>query len=178
MPRPVELVAHDPRWAAVAISEAARLAGAARPIAIAIHHIGSTAVEGLAAKPVIDLLAVAASLADLDAVQSAWQILGYVSRGENGIAGRRYFTLNECESGLRKVHLHGYPADHPALHRHLAFRDLLRSQPQLAAAYAREKQRCAALHRSDSAAYEACKAPWVERAVAEAMDSATFPDAD
>lgn len=169
MTRPVALAPHDPQWAvrAAALIEALR---AAAPEALrALHHIGSTAVPGLAAKPVIDLLGEAESLAAIEAARPALEALGWRWRGENGAAGRRYFTRDDPETGARGVHLHVYAAGDPALAWHLAFRDRLRADPATAAAYAREKQRCAALHPDDSGAYAACKKAWTDGVAAEAV---------
>jgi GrpB-like predicted nucleotidyltransferase (UPF0157 family) len=172
MPRPVALAPHDPQWSVRAAALIAALQAAAPGVFLALHHIGSTAVPGLSAKPVIDLLGEVESLAGIEAVRSALAGLaglGYRWRGENGVAGRRYFTLDDPESGVRAVHLHVYAAGDPALAWHLAFRDRLRAEPATAAAYEGEKARCAALHPDDSGAYAACKKAWTDGVAEEAV---------
>jgi GrpB-like predicted nucleotidyltransferase (UPF0157 family) len=166
-PIPVVLAPYDPMWPQMAVdrSEQLRVLG---PTLVTVHHIGSTSVPGLAAKPVIDLLPVVTDLADLDLQREHIAALGYVWHGEFGISGRRYCTLSDA-TGLRLVQLHFSCENSPDIERHIAFRNYLRAHPREAAAYEKEKRRARDLHPSDSHAYTDEKAGWIRRAEAKAL---------
>ncbi len=170
MPPPfaVKLEPHDPRWATAADAEGRRLLGASFSLE-EVHHIGSTAIPGIVAKPIIDLLAVALSLPHLDNERSSIEALGYVWHGEYGLTGRRYCTLTDKLTGERRVQLHCYAQEDSSITRHLAFRDHLRAFPNLAAAYQEEKVRCVSLNPNDSHAYTDCKSQWVQRVETQAL---------
>lgn len=166
---PVELQPHDPQWALAAEREAERLRSALGDTLLRVHHIGSTSIPGLLAKPILDLIPVVRSLAALDAAQGALEQLGYDWWGEFGLPGRRYCGLDDAVRGKRLVQLHCYAGGSPEVTRHLAFRDHLRSRPDLVAEYEAVKRRCVAVHRQSSHDYGACKGEWVARIEAEAL---------
>lgn len=170
-PRRVELVAHSPQWALRAAAEAARIARAMGPCIVDIHHVGSTAIPGIRAKPVIDLLPVVTSLEALDDAAARLEALGYEWRGEYGIAGRRYCTLDDA-AGTRQVQLHCFAAGHAEVERMLLFRDYLRAHPHEARAYEAEKERCRQLHAPDVEAYAEAKTPWIRACERRARSAA------
>jgi HAD superfamily hydrolase (TIGR01509 family) len=148
---PVVVLPFDPAWEAAYRAEARRLLQALGGHIVAIHHIGSTSVPGLAAKPIIDLLLEVADLGVADAFQRALVRLGYQALGEHGLPGRRY--LRRVTEGRRSHHLHVYPSGHSGLRRHLAFRDYLRRHPAARQQYGELKLHLAAKHPLDRQAY-------------------------
>jgi GrpB-like predicted nucleotidyltransferase (UPF0157 family) len=168
--RRLEVLPYHDEWPQEAAAEAARFASAlaADPRLLEIHHIGSTAVPGLAAKPTLDLLPVVTDLACLHEARAALEALGYQWRGESEIPNRRYFPRS-APDGIRLAHVHCFPAGDVAIHRHLAFRDYLRAHPDIARAYAALKLQCAQLHPHDGAAYTDCKATFVHRTLTDAL---------
>ncbi|AGC45445.1 hypothetical protein MYSTI_04145 [Myxococcus stipitatus DSM 14675] len=172
MPPPirVELSPHDPRWADEARTEALALANALGPDLLrVVHHVGSTAVPGIRAKPILDLLPVVTRLEALDGRRSALEALGYEWWGELGLPGRRYCTKTDARTGRRVIQLHCYGEGSAEVVRHLAFRDYLRQHPAVAAAYDQEKARCRSLHPENSHDYSDCKNAWIQSAEAEAL---------
>jgi GrpB-like predicted nucleotidyltransferase (UPF0157 family) len=166
-PIPVTLAAYNPDWPQMAASHAERLRVLGSTLVI-VHHIGSTAVPGLTAKPIIDLMPLVTDLADLDRERWRVEALGYNWHGELGISGRRYCTLSD-ETGIRIVQLHFFKPDSPHVERHIAFRNYLRTHPQAASAYEDEKRRARDLHPNDSHAYTEEKAAWIRSMEATAL---------
>lgn len=164
---PVRVVPYDDRWPEIFRLEADRLELALGPGAVSIHHIGSTSVSGLCAKPVIDILIETSSLATIDHAVPELERREYVARGEYGIPSRRYFS-RPATSSDSKVHLHAFRRGGPHVARHLQFRDYLRAHPAVAAQYCALKRRLAANHPEDVDAYQAGKADFIERVEAEA----------
>ena len=133
MVRKVEILAYNPGWSAAYSQEVQRLQAQLAPLWITFHHVGSTSIPGLAAKPTIDILAVVENLAELDDRGQLLSDLGYQAKGENGLPGRRYFRKLAGEVHL--FHIHGFEQGHPEITRHLDFRDYLRTHPEDAEAY-------------------------------------------
>ena len=98
MTRTIEVVPHDPKWAARFRKEAVFLKSIFGPEMLDVHHIGSTSVPGLAAKPIIDLLVEVADISKIDAYNDRLSELGYIPKGEFGIPGRRFFIKGSEEN--------------------------------------------------------------------------------
>lgn len=165
MNAPVEIADYDPAWPAAFAELRNQIAAVLGPLAQRIEHVGSTAVPGLPAKPIIDLDVVIAARADLPEVITRLAALGYRHEGDLGIAGREAFA---SPAAAPARHLYVCTADSPELARHLAFRDYLRTHPGHARAYAELKRSLAAQFRSDRDAYSRSKAAFVEQALAAA----------
>jgi GrpB-like predicted nucleotidyltransferase (UPF0157 family) len=165
----IVLAGHDPRWATQFADEALLIGAALHGVMIELHHIGSTAIPGIAAKPVIDMLAVVTSLEALDRTSSSLESLGYESKGEFGMPGRRYFRKDSA-SGIRTHQLHAFATGSAEIERHLSFRDYLRAHPAEARAYETLKVSLAAQSSDDARAYTEGKTAFiheVERRAAE-----------
>jgi len=159
----IVIVTYDPHWPAIFAQLRDRIAAALGPLAIRIEHIGSTAVPNLAAKPIVDLDVVIANRDDLPAVIRRLQPLGYHHQGDLGVPGREAFTT---PPGTYPHHLYVCAADSAALARHLAFRDLLRADPQTARAYSELKRCLAVQFRHDRAAYTDAKTAFTDAVLA------------
>jgi GrpB-like predicted nucleotidyltransferase (UPF0157 family) len=165
----VELVPHSPHWAGMAARETSRLKAALGEELVTAHHIGSTAIPGIVAKPIIDMLPIVRSLARLDELESVVRALGYKWFGEFGLPGRRYCYLLDESTGRRLFQLHCYQSGADEVLRHLAFRDYLRAHPAIAREYEAEKIRAATIRQDDVNAYNDEKNDWIKRAEKEAL---------
>ena len=146
----VMVVSYRPEWPALFEAEAGRLRAVFGSALRDLHHIGSTSIPGLAAKPVIDMIPVLDRIEAAEERAAALADLGYEGLGENGISGRRY-----CRKGGddRTHQLHCFAAGNPHIRRHLAFRDFLRAHPGICDGYAALKSALAAAHPEDIEGY-------------------------
>ena len=159
----VRVVGYDPRWPTLFEAEVERLSGAIAPPVLHLEHVGSTAVPGLAAKPVLDILAGYREPASEQRYIAALGAAGYEDRGEQGIPGRQFFRRGQP----RAYHVHLTLVGSAFWHDHLDFRTLLRSNPERRAEYARLKQELAARHPRDREAYIDGKSAFVLAALRE-----------
>jgi len=165
---PVLIVDHDQGWALQAAQERQRLLNLLGPWLVDdIHHVGSTAIPGLPAKPIIDLMAGVGSLDDAPAMAQVlaphdWHL---VPPELDARPWRR--LLVKVAAGHRVAHLHLLDPGTPRWAEQLRFRDRLRARPVLAAEYAELKRRLAREHTDDREAYTEGKAAFVRRVLAE-----------
>lgn len=165
--RKVEVVPYDPAWPRLFEAEAASLTALLGEELVSIHHIGSTSVPGLAAKPIIDMLPVVRDIERIDDLNDVLLATGYVPKGENGIPGRRFFTKDVA--GARRVHVHAFAAGHPEIARHLDFVAYLRAHPADAHAYADLKAELARRFPNDTAGYTDAKSEFIRTIDARAL---------
>jgi len=147
----VKVVPHDPRWREAFETESHRVTAALGSNTVAIHHIGSTAIPDIYAKPVIDMLVEVRDINNVDVRAAEMKSLGYEVMGEFGIPGRRYFR--RYQKGCRTNQIHVFRAGSDQVIRHLAFRDYMRAHPEEAQLYGDLKRRLATLHPDDPEAY-------------------------
>jgi NAD-dependent deacetylase len=138
----LEVTDYDPDWPRLYGEEAARIHEALGESVLAMEHMGSTAVPGLAGKPVIDISVGLHTPELTDAQIAAMEQLGYEYLGEFGLPGRLYFRKDD--GGRRTTQVHAVEHDGEHWHRHRAFRDYLRAHPEEVEAYAVEKRHIAA----------------------------------
>jgi GrpB-like predicted nucleotidyltransferase (UPF0157 family) len=160
---PVQVVPYDPGWPVRFEKERRRLATAIGDVVVGeIHHVGSTAVQGLDAKPVIDMLAGVRDLARSRACFGSLAALDYVYAPYR--ADEMHWFCKP-DPAHRTHHLHLVPAASRRFHDELSFRDRLRADPALAADYAALKWQLAAEHKHDRDAYTAAKAEFIRAAL-------------
>jgi GrpB-like predicted nucleotidyltransferase (UPF0157 family) len=152
MTRKVEVVPHNPNWRFLFEIESNQIAIALGENAIAIHHIGSTSIKTIYAKPIIDILVEVNSITQVDKQNSSMQVLSYQCMGEFGIKDRRFF-LKDNTTGVRIHHVHVFEADSPQAKRHLAFRDYLNTYLEDAQSYSILKRSLAEKYPNDIEGY-------------------------
>lgn len=167
-PDPVPLSVYSPLWPAIFAFESARLQAILGADTAVIEHIGSTAVPGLGAKPIIDVMVGVADLAMIERRMAELQADGYryVAEFEKSMPMRRYFVKTHAQPG--HFHVHAVVLDSPFWKSHLAFRDALRGDARLAADYWKLKQRLAARYPNDREAYTDGKSTFIREAMGRA----------
>jgi len=147
---------YDPTWAVLYGNAAGSLR--ALPGSVQVEHIGSTAIPGIHAKPVIDIALTVSSAPDSDILRRALAALGYVSHGEYGLPGRQFFTRGNPP----EIHLHVVGPHSPHWDDWLTFRDYLLQHPEWVKGYEEEKRRLVALVKGDRASYTRQKGAFIK----------------
>jgi GrpB-like predicted nucleotidyltransferase (UPF0157 family) len=144
----VVVLPYDEQWKQDFLMIKDELTSALGQLAIGIEHVGSTSVEGLSAKPIIDIDVVIEDYTVLEEVVSALGAIGYRHEGNLGIPGREAFKY-DGKDHLRKHHLYVCPADSPELKRHVSFRDYLRTHSDAVREYSHIKEEGAKRYPND-----------------------------
>ena len=155
----VIIVEYNPAWPSEFIRLRDRAQAALGDVAVSIEHVGSTAVPGLPAKDLIDMVVVVESDDDVNKAIDRLQAIGYLARGNLGVEGREAFWWPE---GEKRHHLYVSPTTSAELHAQVAFRDRLRADPVVARAYVALKRELAARHRNDRIAYTEAKTEFID----------------
>jgi GrpB-like predicted nucleotidyltransferase (UPF0157 family) len=165
--RVIRIDPYDPAWPDRFAELGRRLRGALGDVALRIDHIGSTAVPGLAAKPVIDVQISVAALEPVDPFRDPLVQLGFVYRVDNTERTKRYFRE---PPGEPRTHLHVRRAGSFSEQFPLLLRDYLRAHPNELPEYEQLKRDLAAKFPHDGAAYTDAKVPWFWDAIRRADD--------
>ncbi|HYY41838.1 MAG TPA: GrpB family protein [Pyrinomonadaceae bacterium] len=161
----VRLVPYMTEWARLFASERQRLVVALGGLALAVEHVGSTAVPGLCAKPILDIGVAVRDDADAAACVGPLAGLGYEYLGARRGAGGHFFAKGADERRTHYVHV--VAQAEPEWAAYLRFRDHLRADTTARDEYARLKQDLAATHAADRACYTHQKAAFIQRILAD-----------
>jgi GrpB-like predicted nucleotidyltransferase (UPF0157 family) len=169
----IEIVPYDPRWPMLFDEEAARLSESLDPaLILGLEHFGSTAIPGLAAKPIIDILIAVRSLAEArETFIAPLEELDYLFWDENPKTDRMFFVKGMPPYGTGRTHHVHVTEPQGEMWRRLVFRDYLRAHPAEARLYEDLKREAAIRHRDDREAYTAAKESYVASITARAIDS-------
>lgn len=162
----VTVLPYDEGWKKAFEAISKELEDAIGDLIIGIEHVGSTSVEGLSAKPCIDIDVVIPDYTVFHAVVSGLAVIGYTHEGDLGIQDREAFRYTN-KPHLMKHHLYVCPRDSEELRRHITFRDFLRSNPDAAKQYGAVKEAAAQQFPEDIDGYIAYKSPCIEELYAQ-----------
>lgn len=163
----IEVVPYNPNWPDQFQEEASQIKPIFSDNFVAIHHIGSTSVPGLAAKPTIDIILEVKNIELVDKCNEPMEKLGYEAWGEYNIPGRRFFVKGDVK---RTHHLHTFQVGSPEIARHLYLRDYLKSHPDDAKEYADLKIKLALQFSHDRRSYVKNKQDFVTALEKKAID--------
>ena len=158
----VIVLPYDPAWKDAFEAIKGEIEAALGDLILGVEHVGSTSVEGLSAKPCIDVDVVIQDYSVFAEVVQKLEAIGYSHEGDLGIRDREAFRYSD-KPHLLKHHLYVCPRNSRELHRHITFRDFLRSHPEAAKQYGQVKEQAARLYPEDIEGYMAYKSPCIEQ---------------
>lgn len=157
----VVVLPYDRTWEFAFEQIKREIEGSIGDLIIGIEHVGSTSVEGLSAKPIIDIDVIIKDYSILDAVVSKLEAIGYIHEGNLGIKEREAFKYSD-KPHLQQHHLYVCPQQSEELHRHITFRNFLRNNPEAVKKYSAVKEKAAQLFPDDIEKYIEYKSPCIE----------------
>lgn len=172
MAKKVIVVPYNEQWKVDFDTIKNYLLSAVKDIIISIEHIGSTSVEGLSAKPIIDIDVVIKDYSVFENIVERLVSLGYIHEGNLGVKDREAFDY-KGDTDLPKHHLYVCPEFSSELKRHIAFRDFLRNNPEAMLKYSKTKEDGATLYSDSIDDYIAYKSPCIEE-IYEKCNTASF----
>ncbi|REH77492.1 GrpB family protein [Staphylococcus felis] len=159
----IKIESYNPNWCTQYQIEQSLLQSILGSALLEIHHIGSTSIPQLKAKPIIDILCVVSDIRLIDAFNQDMLNIGYNPLGEYGLSGRRFFVKTANSHNEHTHHLHIFDVHNQnQIIRHLAFRDYLREHPKDAKRYEELKERLACIHSQDRHAYTNGKSAFIK----------------
>jgi len=173
MSSPVRIVDHDPQWAILYEEEKLRILAVIGHKLMAIEHIGSTAVPGLGAKPIVDIMAAVLGSTDADECLPLLKPLGYEDVTPQPENPDWYYCLGKRNRGKHLYHLHLVRFNGEHWKKHLLFRDFLRTHPEVAQRYHELKKKLATKYQSDRERYTEAKTSFIESVVTQAQKDLT-----
>ena len=155
----VEIHDYDPAWVTKFDLEAQAISNLLGRDLVRIHHVGSTSVVGLGAKPIIDICIESEFYPPCEAIIGKMQTLGYQHMGKGSVAGRHWFK----KGSPRSHHVHWCPVGGKVVQSQILFRDTLRNNPQLAKEYEAHKRVLAGKYGIDRLEYVKAKEPIITK---------------
>ena len=162
----VTVLPYDSAWKTAFEAIRKEIEEAVGDLIVGMEHVGSTSVEGMSAKPCIDLDVIIPDYTVFDNVVDRLKVIGYFHEGDLGIPGREAFRYSG-KPHLQNHHLYVCPKDSVELHRHITFRNFLRNHPEAVKKYSAVKETAARLFPDDIDRYMAYKAPCIQELYAQ-----------
>ena len=157
----VIVVPYDEKWRSAFEQIKNEIEAVVGDMIIGVEHVGSTSVEGLSAKPCIDVDVIIEDYSSFTAVVDGLESIGYIHEGDLGIKDREAFRYTD-KPHLMMHHLYVCPRYSEELHRHITFRDFLRSNPEAVKRYSLTKEKAAELFPDNIDGYIEYKSPCIE----------------
>jgi GrpB-like predicted nucleotidyltransferase (UPF0157 family) len=166
----VRVVEHNPGWASLFDNEADGIRHAGGSLVLDVQHVGSTAVFGLPAKPVLDIAVAIGTSGDIPELAKRLMAIGYIDRGDAGRDGG-YLLVRDSEPEVRTVHLHIVEQTDRQWSHYVAFRDILRRDAGIREEYGELKKRLAAVYPNDRKHYTDSKNAFIQRVLRQSPEA-------